>query len=62
MEPASIKFLVWSINGSQSLIIIITFFSGFLTGVLLLANQVYAKNREVKKMRKDFLATGKIEK
>ncbi len=62
MEPASIRFLVWSLSGSQSLIIIITFISGLITGMLFLASRLYSKNRELKNFRKEFLEKGKVEK
>ena len=59
-QAISIRFLAWSLDGSQALIIIITFFTGLVTGALLLANRLYVKNREVKRMRKEFLETGKV--
>lgn len=62
MEPASIRFLIWSLTGSQSLIIIITFISGLVTGMLFLLSRFYSKNRELKNIRKEFLEKGKIEK
>lgn len=61
MEPASIRFLIWSLSGSQSLIIIITFISGLITGMLFLVSRLYSKNRELKNIRKEFLEKGKIE-
>lgn len=62
MAPASIRFLAWSLTGSQSLIIIVTFFSGVLTGILLLASRLYSKNRELKNFKKEFMEKGKVEK
>lgn len=62
MEPASIRFLAWSLTGSQSLIIIVTFFGGVLTGILLLASRLYSKNRELKNFKKEFMEKGKVEK
>lgn len=62
MEPASIRFIVWSLTGSQSLIIIVTFFSGVLTGILLLASRLYSKNRELKNFKREVMEKGKAEK
>ena len=60
-QTVSIKFLLWGFNGSQALITILTFFVGAITGLLIMAQRLYAKNAEIRKMRKQFLETGKFD-
>ena len=60
-QAVSIKFLFWDFNGSQALITVLTFFVGAIMGLLIFAQRLYAKNAEVKRMRKQFLEMGKID-
>lgn len=59
-ESISLQFLWWSFDASSALIIIITFFTGILVGLLFMAQRLYIKNKEVKNMRKQFLEIGRI--
>ena len=60
-QAISLKFLFWSFDGSEAFIIILTLFAGLIIGILLMAQRLYIKNKEVKNMRKQFLEIGKIE-
>jgi len=48
----SIKFLMWSFDGSQALMLAIILFIGFLSGWLFGLNKVWKKNSEIKALNK----------
>ena len=53
-NPNSInmKFLFWHLNGPLSLIIIVSFFIGFASGMCLLGYRLWRRNHEIKALNK----------